>query len=104
MGEYLEKRLQQRQFNSIYHEALLNILVCADYLERQQEAVCAEYDITAAQYNVLRILRGVYPQGHPRCDIITRMIHAAPDVTRLIDRLIKGGFASRGKSDADGRL
>ena len=32
------------------------------------------------------------------------MIHTAPDVTRLIDRLVKAGLAMRGKSDDDGRL
>ena len=32
------------------------------------------------------------------------MIHAAPDVTRLIDRLEKLGLAERAKSEQDGRL
>ena len=32
------------------------------------------------------------------------MIQTAPDVTRLIDRLVKAGLARRGKSPDDGRL
>jgi DNA-binding MarR family transcriptional regulator len=104
MGDLLKKRLQQQKFSSPYQEALLNILVCADHLTRRMEAVCAQHGITAAQYNVLRILRGVYPNGHARCDIINRMLQTAPDVTRLIDRLIRAGLARRGRSEIDARL
>jgi DNA-binding MarR family transcriptional regulator len=32
------------------------------------------------------------------------MIHQAPDVTRLIDRLVKAGLAKRGRSKTDARL
>lgn len=104
MGERLQQRLKQHTFASVYQEALLNILVTADHLQRQMEETCSRHGITPAQYNVLRILRGVYPEGHARCDIIERMIQAAPDVTRLIDRLERAGLAHRGKSSNDGRL
>ncbi|MDZ4745476.1 MAG: MarR family winged helix-turn-helix transcriptional regulator [bacterium] len=104
MGEGLNNRLKQYSFSSPYHEALLSILVCQDFLTRQMDEACIVHGITAAQYNVLRILRGVYPEGHSRAEIIKRMIHAAPDVTRLIDRIVKVGYASRGRSKEDGRL
>ena len=104
MGEGLQHRIKQKTFASVYMEAHLSLLVAADHLTRHTEEICEQYGITSAQYNVLRILRGVHPDGHPRCEIIERMINAAPDVTRLIDRLVKAGFARRGKSEADGRL
>ena len=104
MGEQLKQRLKQDKFTSGYQEAILSVLVCADKLTRSMDATCEVHDITLAQYNVLRILRGVHPDGHPRCEIITRMIHAAPDVTRLIDRLEKLELAERAKSEDDGRL
>jgi len=78
--------------------------VAAAYFEELMEDTCERFGITSAQYNVLRILRGANPDGHARCDIIDRMIKRAPDVTRLIDRLVTAGFASRGKSKHDGRL
>lgn len=56
------------------------------------------------QYNVLRIPKGVHPKGHPRFDIINRMIEPAPDVTRLIDRLSQESLAERFVSDSDKRL
>ena len=37
------------------------------------------------------------------CDIASRMIENAPDVTRLIDRLEKTGLAERNRNDEDRR-
>ena len=47
---------------------------------------------------MLRILRGVYPEGHPRCEIAQRMVERAPDVTRLVDRLQSQGLVRRNRS------
>ena len=104
MGEALRKRIKQTEFKSVYQEAQLSLMVAAAMLEDETDEVCEKYGVTAPQYNVLRILRGVYPDGHARADIINRMIRRAPDVTRLIDRLVKAGLAERGKSADDGRL
>ncbi len=104
MSSALHQRIHQTSFTSAFQEAYLSIIVAADALERATEETCAEFGITAAQYNVLRILRGVYPEGHARFDIISRMITTAPDVTRLIDRLVTAGLAKRGKSSTDARL
>lgn len=104
MASTVLQRLKQRAFDSPYQEAILSLLVAADQINRSIESSCERYGITAAQYNVLRILRGVHPEGHPRSEIIARMIHVAPDVTRLIDRLERLDLATRGKSTSDGRL
>lgn len=104
MGEALKQRLKQSSFENDAQEALLNVLVAANYLRQHMSHVCAALGITHAQYNVLRILRGVYPSGHPRSDIICRMIEQAPDVTRLIDRLEKQGLVERVRIESDRRL
>ena len=104
MGEALKQRIKQDSFRSVYQEAYLSLMVAADQLQRHTDDVCEKHGVTSAQYDVLRILRGVYPDGHARFDIIDRMIHTAPDVTRLIDRLVKAGLARRDKSPDDGRL
>jgi len=104
MGEILKKRLKQSRFESSEQEAILNILVASNHLKSKIDAVCLKYGITMSQFNVLRILNGKYPEGYPRCDIISRMIDPAPDVTRLIDRLIKQELVERFTSDEDRRL
>lgn len=103
MGTALQERLKQYKFNSVFQEALLNVLVLADFFTKETETICSEFGITGTQYNVLRILRGKYPEGHARGDIIERMLHQAPDVTRIIDRLVKAGLAERSKSSVDAR-
>jgi len=100
----LKKRIKQERFESAAQEALLNLLVVADFLHEKLDRVCAKHGITHGQYNVLRILRGVYPNGHPRCEISARLLERAPDVTRLVDRLEKEEFVQRDRSTEDRRL
>jgi len=104
MGNALRNRIQQTRFESAAQEALLNLLVAADHLRARTERLCAEFGLSASQYNVLRILRGVHPEGHSRCEIARRMIERAPDVTRLVDRLEKRGWVERDRSERDRRL
>ena len=104
MGSVLKRRLKQSHFESTAQEAFLNIVVCSNHIKSCIEAVCLKQGITHAQFNVLRILNGKYPEGYPRGDIINRMIEPAPDVTRLIDRLIKQGLVERFTSEQDRRL
>src|SRR6202023_2149083 len=104
MGDALRHRIQQVHFESAVQEAFLNILVAADHLRAQTERLCAGFGLSASQYNVLRILRGVHPEGHSRCEITRRMLERAPDVTRLIDRLEKRGWVTRDRCERDRRL
>ena len=104
MGEALKKRISQDSFESPAVEAMLNLLVASDYMAQKADEACAEFDITRGQFNVLRILKGVYPEGHPRCEIIRRMLEKAPDVTRLVDRLEEQGLAVRDRCKVDRRL
>jgi DNA-binding MarR family transcriptional regulator len=104
MGEGLKQRIKQDRFESPVQEALLNLLVAADHLRNASQAVCEEQGITRGQFNVLRILKGVYPEGHPRCEIAVRMVERAPDITRLVDRLEKEGLVERSRAAEDRRL
>jgi DNA-binding MarR family transcriptional regulator len=104
MGESLKQRLKQSKFESIEQEAFLNIFVTANFLRMKNDLILSNHGITSPQYNVLRILKGKYPDGYPRCEIITRMMDQAPDVTRLIDKLIKEKYVERFESPEDKRL
>lgn len=104
MGEILKKRLKQQKFSSVEQEGLLNLFIASNYLHSKLDAICCGFKITLAQFNVLRILKGAHPEGYPRGEIIRRMVEPAPDVTRLIDRLIKEGLVERFYSDEDRRL
>jgi DNA-binding MarR family transcriptional regulator len=104
MGEALRRRIKQARFDSPAQEAMLNLMVAYDYVRRRIDRVCESHGVTHGQYNVLRILRGAHPGGHPRCEIARRMLERAPDVTRLVDRLERQGLVERDRSDEDRRL
>jgi DNA-binding MarR family transcriptional regulator len=100
----VRERLQQRRFQSTAQEALLSLIVAAEQIEQRTSAVLERHGLTTDQYNVLRILRGVHPGGHPRCEVARRMIHRAPDVTRMLDRLGRQGLIGRGRDPDDRRM
>lgn len=82
---------------------MLSLFVAANILNESMDRVCEEHGITRAQYNVLRILRGVHPGGHPRCEIACRMLDRAPDITRLVDRLQARRLVKRSRGSEDQR-
>ena len=86
MGESIRKRLLQSRFEGPHHEAALNVLLAAHHLEECWELAFQGLDLTGPQYNVLRILNGVHPEGYARFEISRRMIDRAPDMTRMLDR------------------
>lgn len=70
---------------------------------RELVEVLKPAEISATQYNVLRILRGS-PDGLPCGEIADRMVTRDPDVTRLLDRLERRGLISRSRNSKDRRM
>src|SRR5919206_1334883 len=75
--------------------AYATLLSAADRVKTSFETVCAPFDITGQQYNVLRILRGAEPEGLPTLTIAERVIEKTPGITRMIDRLEAKGLVAR---------
>jgi len=104
MTTTLRAELQQRKpFSSLEQEATLSIARTEAALREPMEELLKGADVSLTQYNVLRILRGVHPGGHPRHEIARRMIHRAPDVTRMLDRLAGQGLVRRIRNPEDRR-
>jgi DNA-binding MarR family transcriptional regulator len=82
--------------------AFLDLLRTTDLLSRGPASVLKSEDLSATQYNVLRILRGA-PQGLPCGEIGNRMITRDPDITRLLDRLEKRSLIVRARDRRDRR-
>ena len=100
----IRERVQQRRFKSPAAEALVSVVVAAEHFTQQADGLCARHGITGDQMNVLRILRGVHPEGHPRYEVARRLMGRSPDVTRLLDRLERQGLVQRERSGDDGRV
>jgi DNA-binding MarR family transcriptional regulator len=84
----LEQAIQSNKFKNEMHKASLNILYTAWWLKTQMSKVLKEFGLTHEQYNVLRILKGKYPEQLCVKDISCRMIEKSSNVPRIIDRLV----------------
>lgn len=75
---------------------LVTILETGMHIDQCVQDALKGFDITHAQYNVLRILNGSYPNALCMSEIKERMIVPNSDLTRLIDRLSKKELVQRG--------
>jgi DNA-binding MarR family transcriptional regulator len=103
MGKILRQWLKQSAPMEPGLDAMLNLFVAGKLVENDIEEMLAPFGITRRQYNVLRILKGVYPNGHPRAEIAARVLEESPDITRIIDRLQEQGFITRKRGKEDKR-
>ena len=100
----LQNELKKKKpFDSVEHEAVLNVLRTGDQIQNCLGKLFREYGLTSSQYNVLRILRGV-GRPMPSLEIASQMIQVVPAITGLIDRLEKQGLVSRRRCKDDRRV
>jgi MarR family transcriptional regulator, organic hydroperoxide resistance regulator len=83
--------------------AYLELVRTTDALSRRLAQVIKVEDLSATQYNVLRILRGA-PEGLTCGEIGNRMVTRDPDITRLLDRLEKRNLIERSREQKDRRV
>ncbi|MDZ4797061.1 MAG: MarR family transcriptional regulator [Bryobacteraceae bacterium] len=105
MSGKLQREIRQsRPFSSLEEEAVLNILFTADLVQQDIADVLRPHDLSAVQYNALRILRGSGREGAHCKDVGERMVTRDPDITRLVDRLQKRGLVERTRGARDRRF
>ena len=83
----LEEAIKSNKFKSEVHKAGLNILYTAWWLKTMTSKELKKYGLTHEQFNVLRILKGKYPQQMCVRDVACRMIEKNSNVPRIMDRL-----------------
>lgn len=105
MSGHLQKEIKQHKpFGSLEQEVVLNVMRTAGAFRQGIADVLKPFDLSAPQYNILRILRGASEDGLPCSEVGDRLLSRDPDVTRLLDRLEKRGFVTRGRSLKDRRV
>jgi MarR family transcriptional regulator, organic hydroperoxide resistance regulator len=75
------------RFDSLEQEAFLNLWRTYDRLRAIEEGLFSQFELSAQQYNALRLLRAVHPQSMPTLALGAKLISRAPDMTRLLDKL-----------------
>lgn len=91
----IEEAIKQRKFNNQYEKAVVNILFTASWLDSLNIQQLKPFGISPQQFNVLRILRGSYPNALRLSDITERMIDKNSNATRLVEKLRQKGFVKR---------
>jgi DNA-binding MarR family transcriptional regulator len=92
-----------QRFDSLEQEAYLNLWRTYDRLRMLEDALFGDFDLTAQQYNVLRLLKAAQPDLLPTLTIAERLVSRAPDITRMLDKLEQRDLICRDRSDADRR-
>lgn len=83
----LEDEIQQKKFKSIQQKLVLNLIYTTNWLTAKQDTLFKNSGITVQQYNVLRILRGQYPNPCSIKLIKERMLDRMSDTSRIVDKL-----------------
>ena len=79
-------RKAARRFDSPQQEAYLALWRTYDRLRAIEDELFAGFELTAQQYNLLRLLRAATGPV-PTLALADRLVSRAPDVTRMLDKL-----------------
>lgn len=99
----LEQAIKQEKFKDEYHKLLLNLMYTGSWLNIRQIHFFKGYDISPQQYNILRILRGQYPEPASINLLIERMLDKMSNASRLVDKLHAKGLVERRQCAQDKR-
>ena len=76
-----------KRFDSPEQETFLNLWRTYDCLKALEDELFGQHQISAQQYNALRLLRSVHPGSMQTLALGKRLISRGPDTTRMLDRL-----------------
>lgn len=91
-------------FDSPEQEAFLNLWRTYDCLKALEEELFANHQLSAQQYNALRLLRSVWPASMQTLALGKRLISRSPDTTRMLDRLEQRGLIVRERRNENRRV
>ncbi|MBV8388705.1 MAG: MarR family transcriptional regulator [Mucilaginibacter sp.] len=97
------EEIQSEKFEDNYHKAVINITYTYGWLSNTFRCQFEKHNLTQQQFNVLRILRGQYPNPATINMIKERMLDKMSDASRIVDRLMQKGLVSRCTNNLDRR-
>jgi MarR family transcriptional regulator, 2-MHQ and catechol-resistance regulon repressor len=100
----IEQEIQQHKFRNAYQKASINLIYTMAWMRDKTKCVFDAEDITPQQFNILRILRGSFPQPLSTLQIRERMLEKMSDTSRIVDRLIYKGLVKKITCKSDRRL
>jgi len=98
------RKSKTARFDSLAQEAYLNLWRTYDRLKAFEDELFGQFDLSAQQYNALRLLRSVHPGTMQTLELGTQLISRAPDMTRLLDKLEERGLVWRERRKENRRV
>ncbi|MCR9251129.1 MAG: MarR family transcriptional regulator [bacterium] len=95
--------IKQKKFKSEFNKAVINLVFTNSWLSEKQNRFFKQFQLTGPQFNVLRILRGQYPNPATVNLIIERMLDRMSNASRIVDRLETKGLVKRTQCKNDRR-
>lgn len=92
------------KFDSPEQEVFLNLWRTYDRLKLLEDETFSRFNLSAQQYNALRLLRSVHPGSMPTLALGARLISRAPDMTRLLDKLEQRHLLHRERKQENRRV
>jgi len=93
----------QSKFKSSQQKAIVNVRYTSNFIGNYHNNYMAQFDLSMAQFNILRILRGA--KGALNVNAVKeRMLERSPNTTRLMDKLIEKELLERIRCDSDRRV
>src|SRR5687768_9677908 len=93
--EALKGSKPARRFDSPEQEVFLNLWRTYDRLRGLEDELFHEFDLTPQQYNALRLLAAARPGKLKTLQVASRLVSRAPDITRLLDKLVERNLVDR---------
>lgn len=93
----------QGKFEDDYHRVVVNLNYTYGWLNNLLRNQFEKYNLTSQQFNILRILRGQYPNPATVNLLKERMLDKMSDASRIVDRLVQKGLVSRCTNNKDRR-
>jgi len=94
---------QVTPFRTPYHRLMVNLMYTSNWIADSQMHLLKPFRLTLQQYNVLRILRGQYPNPVKVSDITERMLDKMSNASRLVDKLVAKKLVLRTECPSDRR-
>ncbi|MDB2442741.1 MarR family transcriptional regulator [Flavobacteriales bacterium] len=91
----LKDDIQAKGFHSEQEKSFVNLIYTAALFEANFNKFIKPFGVSSQQYNVLRILRGQFPNSISSGDLHSRMIHKMSNASRLVDKLVEKGYVIR---------
>lgn len=100
----IEEEIKQINFFSHYQKLVINILFTSNWISLKNNHRLKRYGISNEQFNILRILRGQFPNASSIQLLVDRMINKSSNASRIVDKLKLKGLVTRTACVKDKRL